>query len=105
MPCLIVTTREGETLDFQAEPGLSVMSAIRAAGVDELLAICGGSCSCATCHIYVDNSFLDQLPPIRDDENELLDISNHRATNSRLACQIPLTSALNGLRVMIAPED
>ena len=85
--------------------GVSLMAAIRAAGVDELLALCGGSCSCATCHVYVDETFLGQLPPIRNDEDELLDFSNHRAPNSRLSCQVPLTAALDGLCVTIAPED
>ncbi len=91
--------------EFPGEPGQSLMSAIRAAGLDELLALCGGCCSCATCHVYVDSRFLDQLAPTKDDENELLGISNHREANSRLSCQIPLTVGLDGLRVTIAPED
>lgn len=105
MPCVHVTTREGETRHVQVRQGLSVMEAIREARIDELLALCGGSCSCATCHIYVDAGFLDRLPPMGEYENDLLDSSNHRAANSRLSCQILLTPALDDVRVTIAPEN
>src|SRR5690606_25475076 len=72
MPKLIVVNREGEETVCEAETGLSVMENIRDNGFDELLALCGGSCSCATCHVYVDDAFLDRLDPISPDENELL---------------------------------
>jgi 2Fe-2S ferredoxin len=64
------------------------MEAIRAAGIDELLAMCGGCCSCATCHVYVDPGFMALLPEISGDENALLDSSTHRHDNSRLSCQL-----------------
>ena len=105
MPKLVVFTREGEEASFEAAPGLSVMEAIRNHGIDELLALCSGCCSCATCHVYVDPRFLDQLPAMSDDENDLLESSGHRMAASRLSCQLPLTSTLDGLRVTIAPED
>ena len=104
MPRLIVTTREGATKEISAGPGGSVMEAIRAAGIDELLAICGGFCSCATCHVYVDQDFAGAMPVGSEDENDLLDGLSHRTTSSRLSCQIPFTPALDGLRVSIAPE-
>lgn len=81
------------------------MEAIRDAGLDELMALCGGCCSCATCHIYVDPDFHDRLPKISEDENDLLDSSDHRAQASRLSCQLQLTADLDGLTVRIAPED
>jgi 2Fe-2S ferredoxin len=105
MPRLIVTTREGETREVQAEAGLSVMEAIRENGFDELLALCGGCCSCATCHVHVADEWLQMLPPRSDDEDDLLDSSDHRNERSRLACQIAFGDALDGLRVTIAPED
>jgi 2Fe-2S ferredoxin len=105
MPTLSVITRAGQQVDLPAESGRSVMETIRDGGIDDLLALCGGCCSCATCHIYVDDSFFAQLPPMGDDENDLLDGSSHRAANSRLSCQIPLSSDLDGLRVTIAPEE
>ncbi|RVQ66432.1 2Fe-2S iron-sulfur cluster binding domain-containing protein [Croceicoccus ponticola] len=105
MPKLIVVNREGEESTVDAAEGLSVMEAIRDNGFDELLALCGGCCSCATCHIYVDPSFKDKLPEVSEDEDDLLDSSDHRNENSRLSCQIPLTDDLDGLKVTIAPED
>ncbi|MFB7091464.1 2Fe-2S iron-sulfur cluster-binding protein [Streptomyces sp. NPDC056296] len=105
MPKLIVTTREGETRTVDALVGLSTMEVIREAGVDELLALCGGCCSCATCHVYVDPEFADRLPAMSEDENDLLDSSEHRRPTSRLSCQLPFDDSLDGLPVTIAPED
>ena len=105
MPTLIVTTRKGETSTIEARANRSVMEAIVAAGFDELLAICGGSCACGTCHVYVDPAFADRLPPIKDPEEAMLEGSNHRNSTSRLSCQIDVTAALEGMRVTIAPED
>ncbi len=103
MPILNIVTRDGLSQSVEAEPGLSVMEIIRDAGVDEMLALCGGCCSCATCHVYVDEA--EALPPVGDDENDLLDTSAHRLVTSRLACQIRFDRALDGLSVTIAPED
>lgn len=105
MPKLIVTTREGETSEIEVEDGLTVMEAIRDNGFDELLALCGGCCSCATCHVHVDPSFRDKLPQMSEDEDDLLESSDHRDDNSRLGCQIPFTPDLDGLKVAIAQED
>ena len=105
MPKLIVTTREGETSEIEVEDGLTVMEAIRDNGFDELLALCGGCCSCATCHVHVDPAFADQLPAMSEDEDDLLESTEHRNATSRLACQIPFAPVLDGLKVTIAPED
>ena len=105
MPRLVVTNREGETSEIAVGNGLTVMEAIRDNGFDELLALCGGCCSCATCHIHVDPAFADKLPKMSEDEDDLLESSDHRSPTSRLSCQIPLTAELDGLHVTIAPED
>jgi len=105
MPKLIVVTREGEEREIEGEAGLSVMEVIRDAGIDELLALCGGCCSCATCHVHVDPAFAESLPSMGEDENDLLDSSDDRNGSSRLSCQIPFVDALDGLRVTIAKED
>lgn len=105
MPKLVVVNRAGEEKTVDAAAGLSVMEAIRDNGFDELLALCGGCCSCATCHIHVDAAWADKLPAMSEDENDLLDSSDHRSDASRLSCQIQLTDALDGLKVTIAPED
>lgn len=105
MPSISVTTRDGTSREVDAAVGISVMEVIRDAGIDELQAICGGCCSCSTCHVYVDSDQLQLLPPIHADEDDLLDSSNYREAESRLSCQVPFTAALDGLRVTIAPED
>jgi len=105
MPKLIVVNRAGEETAVDAGEGLSVMEAIRDNGFDELLALCGGCCSCATCHVHVDPAFKDKLPPMSEDENDLLDSSDHRNEHSRLSCQIPFVDELDGLKVTIAEED
>jgi len=81
------------------------MENIRDNGFDELLALCGGCCSCATCHVHVDPADIAKLEPMGEDENDLLDSSDHRTEYSRLGCQVPMTDALDGLRVTIAAED
>ncbi len=105
MPKLLVTTQDGVGVAIEAESGLSVMEIIRPRFPDDLLALCGGSCSCATCHVYVDPSFADKLPPIGEIERELLDSSAHVQGASRLSCQLPFNDALDGLKVTIAPEE
>jgi ferredoxin, 2Fe-2S len=105
MPKLIVVNRAGEERAVEAAAGLTVMEAIRDNGFDELLALCGGCCSCATCHVHVDPAFVGLLPVMSEDENDLLDSSDCRDATSRLSCQIPFTDALDGLKVTIAEED
>ena len=105
MPKLIVVTRAGEERELDGETGLSVMEVIRDGGIDEILALCGGNCSCATCHVHVDPAFADRLKPMSEDENDLLDSTSDRDATSRLSCQIQFGPALDGLRVRIAAED
>jgi 2Fe-2S ferredoxin len=105
MPKLIVTTRDGETRSVDAAVGVSAMEAIRDSGIADILAICGGLCSCATCHVHVDPDFAALLPPMSEDEDDLLDGSSFRDEQSRLSCQIRMSDSLSGLRVTIAKED
>ena len=105
MPRLIVVTREGDEREIMGAAGLSVMEVARDAGIDEILALCGGCCSCATCHVHVDPEFADKLPAMSEDENDLLDSTSDRTEYSRLSCQVVLTDALDGLKVTVAAED
>ena len=105
MPKLVVVNRAGVEQEVEAASGVSVMEAIRDNGFDELLALCGGCCSCATCHVYVDAAFADKVAPLSEDENDLLDSTDHRQDNSRLSCQLQMNDGLDGLKVTIAPED
>ncbi|WP_298397652.1 2Fe-2S iron-sulfur cluster-binding protein [Sphingobium sp.] len=101
---LNITDRAGVEHVVEAQTGLSLMEAIREAGFDDLMALCGGCCSCATCHVYVDDGD-GAFKAVSEDENDLLDSSDHRQANSRLSCQLVLTAAADGLRATIAPED
>tara|TARA_R100000501_G_scaffold18411_1_gene38578 strand:- start:3250 stop:3495 length:246 start_codon:yes stop_codon:yes gene_type:complete len=81
------------------------MEALRDAGNEELLALCGGCCSCATCHVHVDKEWLTALPSMSEDEEDLLDSSDHRNERSRLSCQIELNPKLDGLSLTVAEQD
>jgi 2Fe-2S ferredoxin len=105
MTAITITTRAGNEITVEAENGHSLMEAIRDRGTSELLALCGGCCSCATCHVYVDPAFASKLTPMSDDEDGLLDGSSHRQPTSRLSCQIRMAKELEGLKATIAPED
>ena len=105
MPTIKVLDRSGVSRSVEAYNGLTLMEVIRDNGFDELLALCGGCCSCATCHVHVDPAFADQLPKMGEDENDLLDSTDHRGGNSRLSCQIPMADGLDGMTVTIAQED
>lgn len=104
MPSLTVTDTKGATRTVSAAPGRSVMEAIRTNGFDDLLALCGGCLSCATCHVYVDPADFARVGPPHADELDLLEGSSELREYSRLSCQIPFTDALDGLRVTIAKE-
>jgi len=105
MPIINVTTRDGHTRAIEGRNGRSLMENLRAGGIEDILALCGGCCSCATCHVHVDEDWLAALPPMSDDEDDLLSTSGVREANSRLSCQIPFGPALDGIAVTVAPED
>ncbi len=64
MPKLVLTGADGEVRELEVEAGRTLMEALRDNGVGEILALCGGCCSCATCHVYVDQSLQAHLPPM-----------------------------------------
>jgi 2Fe-2S ferredoxin len=105
MAVVTITSREGVAVTVPAASGSSLMEIIRDAGLDELLALCGGCCSCATCHVYLDEDDLSRVAAMSADENDLLDSSDHRRPSSRLSCQVKFEAALDGLKLTIAPED
>ena len=85
------------------EPGRSLMEVARASGVVGILGDCGGTCACATCHVYVDPEWLAAVGVPDDIEDALLDMVDSRASNSRLSCQIKLRPELDGLKVTVGP--
>lgn len=100
-----VTTRDGEKCVIEAKLDQPLMEALRAEDVEGIDAICGGSCSCATCHIYVDGDWGAKLTAQDEDESDLLEDSDVRQENSRLSCQIIATKALDGISLTIPPEE
>ena len=105
MTQLIVVNQSGEETTVDAAEGRTLMEIIRDNGFDEMLALCGDCCSCATCHVHIDPAFVGAIPAMSEDENDLLDSSDHRNEFSRLACQVPMTAALAGAKITIAKED
>ncbi len=104
MPLLRVVNRDGVEQEINAPLSGVLMEPLRDMD-DGVSAICGGMCSCATCHVYVDETWRARLPaPMSDETDMLKDLVSYRE-NSRLSCQIQLSAALDGLRVTIAPED
>jgi 2Fe-2S ferredoxin len=100
---ITVTDTCGAHHELEALEGFRVMEVIRDWGVG-IKAECGGSCSCATCHVYVGEEWIDRLSPPRDDEEDLLFSTLDKQPNSRLSCQILCTDELDGLAVTIAPS-
>ena len=104
MARMTVVDRDGKEHEVEAKPGLKVMEILRELDYG-VAAICGGLCSCATCHVYVDENWADRLPQRQSDEQDLLtELSDYRPATSRLSCQVDFTDALNGLKVTIAPD-
>ena len=97
-------SHSGVTKQLEIPAGKTVMEGAINNGVEGIVAECGGSCMCSTCHVYVDDAFLERLEPMADDEDAMLDnAASPRLPNSRLGCQIQLTPALSGL-VVRTPE-
>lgn len=93
-------SRSGELLTLSCQPGDGLMQVL--AESDLVDAVCGGECSCATCQVYIEPTWLPRLPPQHDQERELLNELLNANEHSRLACQLVLTEQLDGLEVQIA---
>ncbi|MFT3906901.1 MAG: 2Fe-2S iron-sulfur cluster-binding protein [Steroidobacteraceae bacterium] len=91
---------DGNPVEVQIGDGLSLMQGAMNAGVQGIEAECGGACSCATCHCYVDQAWMEQLPPPSDSEQVMLfNVAAERRAGSRLSCQIQIKPELAGLIV------
>ncbi len=103
MPTIHVTDLDGNIRQIEANSGDSLMETLRDADYDEIAAICGGCCACATCHVFTDDA---RLEPRSDDETFLLEsLDDYKPESSRLSCQISLSEDLEGLQVTIAPAE
>lgn len=100
---IYVKDLKGTEHALEAIEGWRVMEIIREHGLP-IKAECGGCCACATCHVYVDESWLDKIPAIRDDEEEMLDEAFDLQDNSRLSCQLIMSEELDGLKLSLAAD-
>ena len=105
MPKIIFITGDGTRHEIAVENGYSVMEAAINNDIDGIVAACGGACACATCHGYVDDAWLDKLPPMDDMEDSMLDAAYERKSNSRLTCQIEVSDELDGLVIHVADNE
>jgi 2Fe-2S ferredoxin len=102
---LVVTDKDGRDVVVDARAGLSLMENIRELP-QSVEAVCGGLCSCATCHVFIEPAWMQRLPPRRHEERLMLSVSRgFDAARSRLSCQIEVTEALEGLRIVVAPSE
>lgn len=105
MPTITYIDVNGKRHDCEVGVGLSVMEGAIQHGIDGILAICGGSCACSTCHAYVDEAWMTIVGQPNEIEDSTLDLAVDRQANSRLTCQIEVTPALDGLVVRVAQND
>ena len=104
MPAITFIRPDNRSERIEADIGESAMLAATKHGLDGIVAECGGNAMCATCHVYVDDVWIDRLGAVSDQEDALLDgTASERQPNSRLSCQIGITPELDGL-VLRLPE-
>ena len=103
MPKIIFVDPEGEARTVEAEIGATVMETAIRNDVPGILASCGGACTCATCHVYIDDDWWERLSERTDEEEDMLDTAHDVRQTSRLSCQITVTEELDGLQVQ-TPE-
>lgn len=102
MPKVLFNSITSQKKEIEVSEGFTLMEAAVDNDVDGVLAECGGSCACATCHVYIADEWLSKLKPMEEMEEAMLDSAIDRRTNSRLSCQIELTDELDGLLVYVA---
>jgi 2Fe-2S ferredoxin len=97
---------DGQQQDLAFNHGDSLMEVLREAGYDEIMAMCGGCCSCATCHVKIADQAAYQLLPVEEDEEMLLSMADeYELDSSRLSCQISMGEAQNGMTVTVVDPD
>lgn len=105
MPKVTYITADGLRHEVEVENGYSVMEGAINNNIEGIVAECGGACACATCHSYIDDAWLDKMPPMDDMEDSMLDAAYDRRANSRLTCQLEMTDAWDGLVVHVGENE
>ena len=100
---IIARDRYGQEHILEGNEGWTVMEALRDAGLP-ITAECGGACACATCQVYVEDSWYDKMAPASEMEVDMLDMALAVQPNSRLSCQLTCSEELDGIKVTLAPE-
>jgi 2Fe-2S ferredoxin len=98
---IIFQNADGSQFEVEAAEGTSIMQAAVDNGIDGILAECGGACSCATCHCYIDENYLDKIPAAGDVEQSMIEFAMDPQDNSRLSCQVQITADLDGMVVKL----
>jgi 2Fe-2S ferredoxin len=104
MPQITYFDPSGHAITIEVKSGTTVMNGAVKNNVPGIVAECGGACSCATCHVYVDQAWMDRVGPPNDAEASMLEYASHVQPNSRLSCQIAVTAELDGL-VVTTPQS
>ena len=99
MPKITYKDNEGNSKTIEVENGLTVMEGAIQNDIPGIDADCGGSMACATCHVYVEETWFDKLPKAEDAETDMIDMSYEPKKNSRLSCQLIVSDELEGLIV------
>jgi 2Fe-2S ferredoxin len=105
MPRITYLNGDGGRHDLEIDIGSTVMEGAVDNNVPGIVAECGGACACATCHAYIDDAWLERLPPMSEMEDAMLDSALERRPNSRLSCQLEVTAELDGLIVHVANNE
>ncbi|HSW19066.1 MAG TPA: 2Fe-2S iron-sulfur cluster-binding protein [Ramlibacter sp.] len=106
MPTLHITLPDGQPCELKAPAGVSIMRAAVDANTEGIIGECGGAAMCGTCHVLVDEAWLQRLPPMELNEDDMLDCTAEpRRPNSRLGCQVRLTDELDGLALTLPPRQ
>lgn len=101
MPKIKFVMPNGDVKEEVAVDGETVMEIAKKAGIEEIFAECGGSLSCATCHVYVADAWINELPAVDEAEQDLLEGVPELRAGSRLSCQIVMSAALDGIEIEV----
>jgi 2Fe-2S ferredoxin len=92
-------THAGDATTVEVSPGTTLMEAAIQNGLDGIEAVCGGNCYCGTCRIHVDPKWMDSLVPAAEEELAMIEAAEDDNPYARLACQVPVTEAMDGIQV------
>jgi ferredoxin, 2Fe-2S len=101
MPKVVFLQPDGTRREVEAPVGITLMEVALQHAIPGVVAQCGGACACATCHVYVDPSWLSRLEPPEEMEEGMLEMAWEPRDNSRLSCQVHITAKLDGLEVTV----